>query len=400
MKLKKIPAMIMCAIMLITVFAGCKKEDGDAPPEEAPPSVLEPFPDEPDENAGTEAHSHDIDYDAAFAAFAPDTIMMVIGDYNVTWDELFFYLRGNINGILQYGEIHDWNGIVYEDYSYADLVLNYAGETAVTYKAVEYGAAMYGATLGADVINKMNEEFESTAEMLGGEEAFLDMLWEMDGISSRGLYEYLVKIGPLANAIFNVIYGENGELLADEEVALYTVHDGYLMAKHILRMKTDEEEDPALADAEEILERLESYDGDDFASFFDELMWELSEDSGALELFPNGYLFQYGDMVPEFYDACGALEIGAFSSIVETTYGYHIIYRLPIDFDDIPIYYFQQLMYGEISQEECESMKLRNIAALGMFDTELYGWMDDLVIEYTSAYESMDFSKIFDLGEN
>jgi hypothetical protein len=44
-------------------------------------------------------------------------------------------------------------------------------------------------------------------------------------------------------------------------------------------------------------------------------------------------------MVSAFYDATIALEIGAFSDIVESDFGYHIIYRLPIDYDVTPIAY-------------------------------------------------------------
>jgi parvulin-like peptidyl-prolyl isomerase len=54
-----------------------------------------------------------------------------------------------------------------------------------------------------------------------------------------------------------------------------------------------------------------------------------TEDPGVAS-YPDGYLFQSGEMVAEFEDATAALEIGQVSGIVETTYGYHIIYRIPI----------------------------------------------------------------------
>ena len=400
MKLRKILPIVICAVILITVFTGCSKETEDASPEETPTQMLEPTPSEPVVDTDPEpAQSHGIDFDAAFAAFAPDTIMMNVGDYTIKWAELYFYIRNNINGILQYGDIHDWSDIVYEDMTYADLVLNYSIESAMMYKAVEFGVDLYGVTLSADVIDVINASFENNAMQFGGEEEFLKILWEYDGISSRELFDYMVSINHLVNALLVEMYGENGELLSDEDVAEYTMFDGYLMAKHILRMKTEEDEDTALTEAEEILAQLEGYEGDDFESFFDELMREHTDDSEALVTHPNGYLFLSDDMVPEFYSACAALEIGEFSSIVETSYGYHIIYRKPVDFDEIPIYYYQQYVYGAISQDEYSKMILRNTTALSMFDSELYGWMNSLNVEYTDAYESMEFAKVFDVGE-
>ena len=68
--------------------------------------------------------------------------------------------------------------------------------------------------------------------------------------------------------------------------------------------------------------------GDDFAA----LMTEYSQDPGQPE---EGYTFTKGYMVQEFEDASYALKEGEISDIVETSYGYHIIKRLPIDEENI-----------------------------------------------------------------
>lgn len=115
-----------------------------------------------------------------------------------------------------------------------------------------------------------------------------------------------------------------------------TVLNDYLQAdkasvKHILvkfpETTEGEEAAPAedkLALAQSILDRAKA-DED-----FDALVEEFNEDPGATE---EGYTFGKGEMVAEFETAAFALKIGEISDIVETTYGYHIIKRIPGMYD-------------------------------------------------------------------
>ena len=386
--MKKTAILAICIAAFIAVSTGCEESaNWDSLLETSPPpQILQPSQ---ALSPSTESHSHEIDYDAAFRAFAPDTVMIVAGDYTVTWDELFFHIRTNINGMLQtFGEIHDWTEIIYNGMTFAETVLDFAVDNALLYKAVEYGVDVTGAALSAEDLEYIREDFENALMQYGSEEAFMRAVWEMDGISSRELFDYLVSIGNLANATLRELYGEYGELLSDEDAAAFTMFDGYLMAKHILRLRPEEGEDTAITESEEILDLLDNYEGDDFESYFDELMQERTDDGDGLALFPNGYLFQYGDMVPEFYDACVALEIGEYSGIVETSYGYHIIFRKPVDFDEIPAYNYSQYDFRT----------LRNITAYDMFDSAMYGWKESLTPEFTAEYNSIDFTRVFDLG--
>lgn len=73
--------------------------------------------------------------------------------------------------------------------------------------------------------------------------------------------------------------------------------------------------------AEELLEKAKA--GEDF----DAMIKEYGTDPGA-ESNPDGYIFTDGDMVTEFEECVKSLQPGEFA-ICETTYGYHVIERLP-----------------------------------------------------------------------
>ncbi|MBR4173154.1 MAG: peptidylprolyl isomerase, partial [Clostridia bacterium] len=66
---------------------------------------------------------------------------------------------------------------------------------------------------------------------------------------------------------------------------------------------------------------------------FDALMHKYSQDTG-LQAYPDGYVFSSGEMVPEFEQAVDSVSEGEIT-ICKSTYGYHIIKRIPIEYPDI-----------------------------------------------------------------
>jgi hypothetical protein len=145
----------------------------------------------------------------------------------------------------------------------------------------------------------------------------------------------------------------------------------------------------ALEEAEEILRLLNERIGSDgFVDFFREMMNEHSEDLG-LRNFPDGYVFREGDMVEEFFEATIGLEIGEISGIVETMYGYHIIMRLPIDYDSMPI-----------PPPGAPPTSLRQLAAMEDFDLRRYQWLSAVEsnLEFSHEYEALDLAIVFENG--
>jgi len=154
-------------------------------------------------------------------------------------------------------------------------------------------------------------------------------------------------------------------------------------------MKTEDGDDAPLKEAEEILSRLRQQSGSaNFVEIFQAEMLQHSDDGGGLMSYPGGYLFLPEAMVPEFSDTTASLSIGEMSDIVETGFGYHIILRLPVDYD-IPI----------MTREGPSPGTFRQLAAAGSFESIVVGWFETINqnVEFTSDYESINLGRIFGL---
>ncbi len=116
----------------------------------------------------------------------------------------------------------------------------------------------------------------------------------------------------------------------DELMKEYT--ENYICAKHILiatvNLKTgesftDNQIRSAKATADAVYKSAKK--GDDF----DELISKYTDDEGSV-YYPDGYVFTYGEMMPEFEKAAFSLDEKEISRPVKSPYGYHIIKRMPL----------------------------------------------------------------------
>lgn len=190
--------------------------------------------------------------------------------------------------------------------------------------------------------------------------------------------------------LYDYFYGKDGVAEDKAQIhddALTAMKDGdYVHAKHILIAFPDDiEKDEngnipesakaeTLAKAKEVLEKVNN--GEDF----DALIKEYGEDPG-MKSQPDGYYFTKGRMVQEFEDAAYALEIGATTGLVETSYGYHIIKRL--DLDDGSDGFYTSDEYQNLAYDALEKMLNDEIADYKLDYAENY---DSRVKEFLSAY--------------
>ena len=135
------------------------------------------------------------------------------------------------------------------------------------------------------------------------------------------------------------LYGAQGEKLPEADVVKALEDQGYLSAHHILFMTIDpmtgknlEEAEVAakLQQANDLVKELRAIeDHAELIKRFQELKNQYCEDTGK-QLYPDGYTFTPGTMVPIFEDTLKAQQPFEISDPVQSEYGFHIIMRLPL----------------------------------------------------------------------
>lgn len=286
MVMKKISAVIMATIMLITFFSACGKSATNSN------NTTEP-----------EAQSN-VKY-----ANLEEGVAALAGDHKITMDDVAVYVDMIVPYIQQKtGANPGW-----------DQILTDSGLTArdeLVAAAIEECRYQYA------FINFAKENGYFTDEQ--GEQFFSEYVTGMGGESvlDEFLTEYnfnrdSVKQFIVFNGAFNAL---TEALCTDEEAEKLYNEKYYVTAKHILVLfEGRENEDAALKEAEAIYNKAISGES------FEALIAEYNEDPGQNA--ETGYTFTDGEMVPEFYNGTIALEEGDISAPVKTTYGYHIIKR-------------------------------------------------------------------------
>jgi len=393
--MKKPIALLLCALLMIAAVAGCAgntEAPQSSPLPETPPVSPSETPSAPAESGtGTETRK------AAPDAYEDDLVLFTLDGKDVTWKEFYpwtFFCLQSVESAV--GPIADLTGPVSEesDATWGDYIAARAVAMMRYYKGLESHCAAIGVRFTEGDVEQIENDLASVKGMYESEEAFNESVASQFG--TMELYRYTLEMTQLYSRAFESLFGENGGKVEDEDVLQYADDNGYMMAKHILLLTTDdaglalpeEERAEVLAEAEKIVRQLDAKETrEEKLALFDELMNEKSEDPG-LQGFPGGYLFRSGQMVESFENAVLALGENEYSGAVESNYGYHIILRLPIDPEATPMEYSQYVASGV-------AYPLRLIAAESLFADVVSDWVLDTPLEPKDAYDELDLSLVF-----
>ncbi|MBO7669037.1 MAG: peptidylprolyl isomerase [Oscillospiraceae bacterium] len=379
--------------------------DAAAPEQETQEEAQQEAQQEDGSAAGTETAAEEgpvsgrLDYQAMYALHDKEDKVLKIGDEEESWGDYFYVLYSQCSQIenyfdsmaAYYGMRFSWTDPIEEgtEETFAETASETAETLMVQLAALEKFAADHDISLGEEELAAVEEQKKQDRLSALGEDATDE---EFSAVRqqvylSDEMYDRIVRQNILYQTCFNRLYGEKAEKLSDEEALQYLKDNGYLSAAHILFQNTDPEtgeklDDEALAAKRAELEALVAElraieDDEERAKAFLEKVSELSEDPGSA-YYPEGYTFTEGRMVPEFENAAKALEDYAVSDIVETSYGYHVLLRMPLKADAII----------EFSSTTNEARTARMLAANALYGKQLQETADALTLNWLDGVEA------------
>lgn len=301
-----------------------------------------------------------------FAPTAADKrVVMTVGGKDVQYQEFRYYLLNNKRD--SYGESAELTA------EQADELRALAEDNARYTKSIELMADKYGAKLSSDdesAVEALIAEYRAT-ECYNNDDTYR-MALEAQYMTDW-LFRMLQKNNTLAYRTIERMQ-ESGAITTDDAtIDALLAGDELLCIKEIyIGYNTDETKPIALARAEKALEAL--LDGEDFA----DVMREYSDYNTAQMPPEYGYYTTEYEMPEYIWEAAVSIAEGEYSTIIESSYGYHIVMRAEKD--------------AAYMEEIREDITDRYVSA--MYTKELYATMDTLTVEYTDYGKSLDITSL------
>lgn len=390
--------MIIALIVVLALIAGVvtyfdiQKKNDEKEQKQEISAALSGIMDSTAEEAEEEeepAKLQSLDYEAIYASHDPDEVVMKVEGKDITWGEYYYWLE-------QAGQTAEYYMGMYNAYGYpvswedfAPQITEYTEEQIRVFAAIEKFAEEYDLKLSDDEKAEIEDEINKQVETKYGEvsEANRAAFFEEMGVSEE-MFNRLAGLNYLYQNGYVEVYGEKGEKVTDEEAVNWLEENKYMYASHILLATMDfgtmeelgeneKAEKKELADS--IAKELQAItDNGKLVERFKELKKEYCEDTGK-ETYPDGYVFTDGKMVEEFENGCKELDEYQVSDPILSTYGYHVILRLPLNADAV-------MEYSEAGEPLSVRQKYANTAYGKLMDE----YNENLEIEKTDAIKNLN----------
>lgn len=358
-------------------------------------------PQEPAAETAVPVDVETLDYEALYALHDPAEVVMIVDGKDITWGEYFSWLYMSAMQTEQYfvsmgnyGVPLKWSDAVGEDGStYADAAIAGGENTLRQLMTILGYAESQGVVASQETLDAIQAQRDSDKKATVGEEgteedfaAYLHSLYR-----SEEAYQRATTANYLNLQNYTDTYGAEAEKVSEEQALSYLKEQGYLRANHILLSTMDLQTGEALdeatvAEKEALAQKLVTelqaiQDPEELVERFRELKEEYCEDSGKTA-YPDGYVFLPGEMVTEFEEGVTALADYGLSQPVKTSYGYHIILRLPLSADAVVSY-----------DNTGAAVTGRSLFASYDYAAGLDAYLENLSVEYVDGFQAPDLSK-------
>ena len=370
--MKKTLSLLLCAVLMLSLCA-CGKTT------EAPAAAVE--------NATVlDAQQGQLLLYALSEKYEPDAVVLRANESEIPWSVFYYFLQSNLSNFLYYGGLPtDYSAEVEAGVTMDRYMLDSVESYVRSLTAAGEHSTLSERELDADFA----AYWDSLTAQYGSEEALLEDV-SASGYTKDSLKYFYTTNAQMQDA-FTHAYGDNFADLTDAMIDNWVAENGYVHAKHILLMTTDE----SLTDADKAAKKqeLEAVRAELMAiedevereTAFDDKMDTLSEDTG-LFMYPDGYVFGRGEMVQEFEDAAFALAPYELSEVVETSYGYHLLLGLAVERDNIIDY--DQSSYAPVT--------VANMVANEDFTNKLSAWAQEVDVSYADEFAGFTVSSLFE----
>lgn len=334
-----------------------------------------------------------LDFDAAYNKYAPETTVFTVNGTPVPWSEYYCWIYNVVNTLATNYGITDWNTPLDDTLTAETYILEAAMSQSCQYPLIYGKAEELGIALDEENLAQIDSIIATDVELYygGDKDAFLSELASL--YVNEDYYRTMGGTSILYEKIFSHYFGEYGANLSDADALAFLADNEFMHAKHILFKTVDDAMQPLeesvvaekRAQAEAVLAELKALPAEGFEEAFDAIMAEKSEDPGS-KSYPAGYYFQTGKMVEAFENTTKELADGAFSDIVESPYGYHIIYRPVMHADDL----FEYDNTGA-------ALTVRHAAAVNLFNNMTADWAMNMEVVLEPEFETLSLNSLFDV---
>lgn len=376
---KSLACVLLSGALLMGGLAGCTKKpaENQATPTPSASASASPAPSVSVPLVETE------DAIQTILGFPRDSAVLTIDGKEVSAEDFLYWLgyATEMVGYQNFGspDAIDWEMDTGLGTTVTEYLMQSAKEMTLLYHVVEEQALAQGIALTEEDRAAIDQAVAQTIESKGGEDGYAKSLQGI-GQSDAGNRRMLGR-NYYYDHLKEKLFGAVAEVGDDEAIA-WANDNGKMMVKHIL-FSTMDSSGAALPEAEKAAVEQKASDAlaqlraaDDPIALFDQLMNEFSEDGRDSEgklYSADGYFFGPGEMVSEFENASKALAENEISDLVESTYGYHIILRLPVD--------------PEQARAACAEGKEAELQS--KMDSQIDQWMDAATVETTALYDTI-----------